>query len=168
MQHLSRFFFTHKLFNIYTLFYYWIYQYIFEVLELCSRWKIRLVIISTCSGILFLPTVYINEYSRGNGNSFNRKSRKKIIRRIGFYLTYMYYTILYLLYFTRLKIWHFQNVLNLLTYIIQTYMHIVLLSTNSIKKWKEKKIIKILFIVAGIKFLSNIKCNCTFSYACDF
>lgn len=115
MQHLSRFFFTHKLFNIYTLFYYWIYQYIFEVLELCSRWKIRLVIISTCSGILFLPTVYINEYSRGNGNSFNRKSRKKIIRRIGFYLTYMYYTILYLLYFTRLKIWHFQNVLNLLT-----------------------------------------------------
>lgn len=53
------------------------------------------------------------------------------------------------------------------TYIIQTYMHIVLLSTNSIKKWKEKKIIKILFIVAGITFLSNIKCNCTFSYACD-
>lgn len=72
-------------------------------MELCSRWKIRLVIISTCSGILFLPTVYINEYSRGNGNNFNRKSRKKIIRRIGFYFTYMYYTILYLLYFTRLK-----------------------------------------------------------------
>lgn len=114
MQHLSRFFFTHKLFN--TLF------SIIEYINIYSKsWsseaggKNRLVIISTCSGILFLPTVYINEYSRGNGNGFNRKSRKKIIRCIGFYFTYMYYTILHLLYFTRLKIWHFQNVLNLLT-----------------------------------------------------